>query len=57
MVEIITIASGSSGNCYLIRNERCQLLIEAGIALPKIQRAVNFQISQLDGCLISHCHL
>jgi phosphoribosyl 1,2-cyclic phosphodiesterase len=57
MVEITIIASGSSGNCYLIRSGQSQLLIEAGITFPKIQKAVNFQVSQLDGCLISHCHL
>jgi len=57
MLEVRPIASGSTGNCYLIGGDGRQLLIEAGIRFARIQQALDFQLDRLDGCLISHCHL
>lgn len=56
MIEIITLASGSKGNCYHITDGKTPLLLEAGIPFKEIQRGLNFQISNIAGCLISHEH-
>ena len=56
MIEITTIATGSTGNCYLISDSKTQILIEAGIAFPSIQKALNFQTSNIAGVLVSHEH-
>jgi phosphoribosyl 1,2-cyclic phosphodiesterase len=53
---IETIASGSSGNCYVVEHQGERLLIECGISLRKIRRALNFNLSNIVGCLISHEH-
>ena len=53
---IETIASSSAGCCYLIKSEGEQLLIECGISLKKIREALNFDLSRVVGCLISHEH-
>lgn len=56
-MKIKVISSGSKGNCYLIKNEDTTLLIECGIPYKKLQQALNFKISDIDGCLISHEHM
>lgn len=58
-MQIHIIASGSSGNAYLIEKNGDRLLIEAGIPFKKLQRelwAHGVKVSDLDGCLISHSH-
>lgn len=55
-MEIKTIASGSSGNCYLIDDGETRLLIEAGIQFKRIQRALEFNLQGVAACLVSHSH-
>lgn len=55
-MKIEVIASGSSGNCYKISNEDTALLIECGIPYKKIQQALNFKATDIDGVLVSHEH-
>ena len=56
-MEIKVLASGSSGNCYIIDDGETKLLIEAGIQVKSIQKALNFDLQSIAGCLISHQHL
>lgn len=56
MINIKTLASGSSGNAYLIDDGHSQLLLECGINFKDIQIAMDFKTSKLAGCLISHEH-
>ena len=56
MIRIKTLASGSSGNAYLIDDGHSQLLLECGINFKDIQIALNFKTSNLAGCLVSHEH-
>jgi len=51
-----TIASGSKGNCYLLETDTGSLLIEAGIPIKQIKRALNFRFNDIKGCLITHEH-
>lgn len=53
---IKVIGSGSSGNGYLISDGHSQLIIECGISFKKFQTAVEFELGNLDGILISHEH-
>lgn len=55
-MKIEVIASGSSGNCYKVSNEDTTLLIECGIPYKKIQKALNFKTTDIDGVLVSHEH-
>ncbi len=55
-MKIEVIASGSSGNCYKVSNEDTTLLIECGIPYKKIQQALNFKVTDIDGVLVSHEH-
>ena len=56
MIEITALASGSKGNCYHITDGSTPLLLECGISFKEIQRGLNFQLSQIAGCLVSHEH-
>jgi phosphoribosyl 1,2-cyclic phosphodiesterase len=56
MVEFTPFASGSSGNCYRITDGRTPLLLECGIPYKKIQKGMNFRLSQIAGCLVTHEH-
>lgn len=51
-----TIASGSTGNCYLLETDTGSLLIEAGIPIKKTKRALGFDFSNIQGCLVTHEH-
>ena len=56
MIYIRAIASGSSGNCYLIWDGSTRILIDAGVPVRRIQSACGFRLSDVTGCLISHEH-
>lgn len=51
------ISTGSSGNCYILRTKSGQrLIIECGISFKKFKEALEFDLSNIVGCLVSHCH-
>jgi len=56
LIEVTAIASSSKGNCYRITDGSTSLLLECGINYRDIQKALNFQMTQISGCLISHEH-
>lgn len=56
MARIKVVGSGSSGNCYLLETTKETLIIEAGLTFAKIQNGLNFDLSKVVGCLISHEH-
>lgn len=57
MITVKTIATGSKGNAYLLQSGDRWLLLECGIPFKKLQKALEYQVSRLDGCLVSHAHL
>jgi phosphoribosyl 1,2-cyclic phosphodiesterase len=56
MLDIQTYASGSSGNLYRISDGTTILMLECGLRFREIRQAFKFQLSGVDGCLLSHCH-
>ena len=55
-MEIKVLASGSSGNCVYISDGMTSLLLDAGIKFSSIQKGLNFQLSKVTGCLLTHEH-
>lgn len=55
-MEIKVIASSSSGNAYLVKEGNTEILIECGIQFKKLQQALDFRVTSLAGCLVSHSH-
>lgn len=55
-MDIKVIASGSSGNAYLIGDGKTRLLLDAGISFKRIQVGCGFRTSSIDACLVTHRH-
>lgn len=56
-MEIRTIATGSTGNCYVLTAPNGdQLMLECGIPWKRIAMGLRWDFSRLQGCLISHEH-
>lgn len=53
---IKSIASGSSGNCYIISDGKTQLMLDCGITLKQIQKGCDFSLHEISGCFLSHGH-
>lgn len=57
MLRFETIASGSTGNAYVLREDGAQpLLLEAGLPVRQLQQALNHQASSLGAIVLSHAH-
>lgn len=54
MIKVIN--SGSSGNCYLLETKNETLILECGITIKKIKEALNFDLTKVVGCLVTHEH-
>lgn len=55
-MNIQTIGSGSSGNCYFLSDGNTSILLEAGIKFEKVQKALNFKTRQIKGVFVTHEH-
>lgn len=58
-MKVVTLASGSKGNCTLIQTDNVNLLIDAGISLTEIEQKLQFlNVNPKDiyGILITHEH-
>lgn len=53
---IKVLASGSSGNCYIIQAGEEILLLECGINFKNIKQGLGFDLSKVKGCLVTHEH-
>lgn len=56
-MKITVLASGSKGNCYKIESRNTALLIECGISIKEIRKKLNFNLSKIDGILVTHEHM
>jgi len=50
------LGSESAGNCYLLESDNEALILEAGIRLQEIKLALDFDLSKVIGCLVTHSH-
>lgn len=55
-MKLKVLGSGSSGNCYLLQSKKETLIIECGLPYKTILKGLNFNLSNVIGCLISHEH-
>ena len=56
MLKIKTLATGSSGNCYLLSTENETLILDCGIPIKEIKKGLNFDLSKIVGCVVTHNH-
>ncbi len=56
-MRFIALGSSSSGNGYLLRSQSGEtLIIEAGVKFMEVKKALDFDLSKISGCIISHSH-
>lgn len=55
-MQLTVLGSSSIGNGYVLQNEDDALIIEAGVGLGQVKKALDFNIKKVSGCLISHSH-
>lgn len=56
-MKLKVLGSSSSGNCYLLTaNSGQTLIIEAGISIKQIKEALNFDLSKVISCIVTHRH-
>ena len=59
-MKLLSIASGSSGNCYYVGNSDTHLLVDVGISCKRVENALKdegIKPSELDGVLVTHEHI
>lgn len=56
-MEMRVLGSGSSGNSYLLSSANQVLILEAGISISEVKKALNFDLSKVVGVCVSHAHL
>lgn len=50
------LASGSSGNCYFLETDKGILIMDCGISIAEIKKALKFNLSNVVGVIVSHGH-
>lgn len=56
-MKIVTLSSGSQGNCYLLETDTETLVLDCGISFKDIKIGLDFDLSRVVGTLVSHEHL
>lgn len=55
-MELICLGSSSQGNGYILKSSTDVLLIECGQPLMSVKKALDFHVSNIAGCIVSHQH-
>lgn len=56
-MTIKTLATGSKGNCYILTaNSGKQIILDAGIPIAEIKRGLDFDVENVVGAIVTHCH-
>jgi phosphoribosyl 1,2-cyclic phosphodiesterase len=55
-MKLHIFGSNSSGNGYALEGKKETLLIECGVSLSKVKKQLDFDLSKVSGCIISHEH-
>lgn len=56
MIRLKIISSGSSGNCYVLENDKEKLLLDLGLTKSEIVKGMDYDISHVVGCVVTHKH-
>lgn len=56
-MRLKVIGTGSRGNCYIFQNNAEALILEAGVNIAEIKKALNFSFKLVVAAVVSHEHL
>lgn len=60
MIQFLSLASGSSGNCYYLSNTKTSILIDAGIGARTIKKQLKefgLSLESISAVLVTHDHI
>lgn len=55
-MKLKCLASGSSGNCYLLSSDTENLILDCGISIMEIKKALDFDLGGIVGVVVTHAH-
>jgi phosphoribosyl 1,2-cyclic phosphodiesterase len=56
-MQLKVVGSSSSGNCYILKASDGEVLIlECGVPLIKVKKALDFNLEKISGLVVSHAH-
>jgi phosphoribosyl 1,2-cyclic phosphodiesterase len=55
-MHLHVLSSGSDRNGYILTNEKETLLIECGVKLATVKKAIGYNMKSIVGCVLSHEH-
>lgn len=55
-MKLTVINSNSSGNSYILSNDNETLLIECGVRFDRIKKALDYNLRNVVGCIVTHSH-
>ena len=55
-MTLFTVGSNSSGNCYLLMTDNQTLILDAGMPIKKINKAIKYDLEPVQGAVITHGH-
>lgn len=56
-MKLKIISSGSIGNAYILESQNSALLIECGVKVDEIKKAIYHNVFKIKGVIVSHAHL
>ncbi len=56
-MDFLPLYSSSLGNLYRVTDGQTPLLIECGVPIQAIKKALGYRLSEVAGCLVSHSHM
>ena len=56
-MKLKIISSGSVGNAYILESQNSALLIECGVKVDEIKKAIYHNVLKIKGAIVSHAHL
>lgn len=56
MLKLKTISTGSIGNSYALICDDEVLLLDLGVSSMEIKKSLDFKISNIVGCIVTHGH-
>lgn len=56
-MTIKTLKTGSDGNCYILTSDNGKhLILDAGIPIKEIKKGLDFDVENIQVCIVTHCH-
>lgn len=55
-MELVCLGSSSKGNCYLLKASDGVLVVECGVNIMELKKALQWRLSDIIACIVTHEH-